>query len=227
MMILHAKQARWLLFGLISVSTVSLGAMLLHPMPIQPPSRQSFTDSEQLFRGARNMEAISRESISTEQESNREIARGEAKHWRVTLRDGRELMLTELPLRVRSFNNFELQRMKQLFSLGKSEKKRLGSAKHGAYLVGSDSILVSRINEGLRAETCITPDSIGNISQNQLINSIRHIPLTGEQRLASIFGVRQPREWQCLYVAATLPSSTGSVTEATTAWRSLRQRAGN
>lgn len=227
MMMLHAKQARRLLLGLISVSTVALGAMLLHPMPIQPASRQSFADPEELFSGARNMETISREAISTEQLGNREIARGEAKRWRVTLQGGRELMLMELPLRVRSFNNFELQRMQELFSLSKFKNKSSKSQRDGIYLVGADRILVSETEKGLRAETCITADNIGNVSQTELINAVRRIPLTGRQRLASILGLKQPREWQCLYVAATLPSSTGKLTEATSAWRSLRQLAGN
>jgi hypothetical protein len=85
---------------------------------------------------------------------------------------------------------------------------------------------VSETSRGLLAESCITSDdAIGHISQYQLIQPIKQTPLTAQQRLEAIVGLRQPRKWQCLYIAVTVPSPSKNFLDATSAWRQLRQAA--
>jgi hypothetical protein len=224
---LHAKQARNLLFALISISGAALGGMILHPMPVPMPLRHQFGPAERLFHGADTLRAAEGVQRSRRRVQNREQAQDLARHWRATLQDSRTMTIQEIPLRVRSFNHFELKRLKKLFSLETTAGKDSKPNREGVYRVGADHILVTAIEQGLRVETCITADDIGFVEQNRLIDAVKKIPLSRRERLETVLGLRQPREWTCLYIAATLPSSRKGFQEATSAWRSLREAPAN
>jgi hypothetical protein len=217
--------ARFSLLFLSGLSAISLVGIWLRPMHLAIPSRHHFPKAERLFQGAAQLVGtVSSRLISSQPSTGREIAHGQVTRWKATLQDGRELALTEVPIRVRSFNNFELKRMKSLLSLPSADANGKPPRRQGVYQAGSDQILVSETSRGLLAESCITSDDeIGHVSQYQLIEPIKQTPLNSQQRLEAIVGLRQPRKWQCLYIAATVPSPSKNFLDATSAWRQLRQ----
>lgn len=228
-MTLPAKQARNILLSLAFATGICTSAILVHPISLEKPTRQDYPGQKYIFAGARKMMNLESASAAKQMFSKREIAMGSLRKSVATLKNGREVVVTEIPLRVRDFNNFEMKRMKDLFMLKSSDEERSMDKERteGVYVSGSDRILVSYSGKELKSEGCITTDGIANVSQNRLIEAVRQRALSRRERWMSILGLRQPREWKCLYVSVILSWPTKDFTEATSAWRSLRQRAGN
>lgn len=221
---LTAKKAYLYLRVASLLTIISLGGTLFLPRRIKTPSRSDFPSPGRLFSGAVALKASSVQQPNAKKaEIGREITRGQAIQLGARLKDGRVIMITELPIRVRSFNNFELQRIKQLLSLRTDIEDGVKMDRRGVYRTGADEILITRSKKGVLAETCITYDAIGHTTQNGLTNTVRKKSLSFIQRLESIIGLRQPREWQCLYVAAIIPLPAKYILDATSAWRELRQ----
>lgn len=224
-----ASQARCLLLSLLTITAFSFVVSWLRPIQLANPLRDTFPKADKIYVGAADLRSAEINKLALQQVGfnqlvlGREISSGPTIVYQILLFDGRRLILAERPIRVRNFNNFELQRIKLLLAMSTGGDVAKLSRRNGVYQVGADQVLVSESRHGLLAETCITSDGIGNISQNSLINTIKKIPLSTRQRLASILGLRQPREWQCLYVAIQIPSSTKNFLDATSAWSQLRQ----
>jgi hypothetical protein len=224
-MTLPAKQARRFLISLIAMTTASLAAMAVIPIPIQTPSRQIFGTAENLFKGARHLRKGDDQAHPSREkpEKSRTMAQGIAMQWEAGLWDGRELSITEMPLRVRSYEDFDLKKMKKLFSLDKIRLNDQQPRNEANYTVGKDQILITATDEWVRTETCITENNIGYVSQQQLVAAVRDRPLGLADRMRSILGLRQPREWQCLYVSTLFASVRRNTAEGSSAWQSLRQ----
>jgi hypothetical protein len=204
---------------LAGFTALSLLAVWLFPKRLPLPSRQLFPGPQVLYAGV-TLQPGRPESAAAVvlARSGRDLSHGAKLALWGTLADGVPIQIDELPVRVRRYDNFQLGAIKA--QLGRSGAS--GDSSGGNFAVGGDRILITAQKSATVLESCLLSDGVGATSQGDLVKAERSKPITLQQRLQMVLGSRQPREWQCLYVAVRVPRPFTTNAAAAAIWRQLR-----
>lgn len=171
------------MFALVSAATaLSIAGLWLFPRSLPIPSRKHFPSADDLYKGAvmRRVEIEKKQALPPNMWRRRDGSLGGRLSLIAALNDGATLAIEEIPVRVRRYEDFQIDTFRGLVgtldTAGSGDSDgflaRAGSThspkavtSREAYAVGGDRIVVSEVKSGAVIESCLLPTGIGFASQ--------------------------------------------------------------